>query len=884
MNRVRFVGTMYLALVAGLICASGLFAGEPPLRAEKVAEGAYPDLAVDTAGNVHLVYVRDGALYYRKYAADRAAWGDEQPTGLPAGMVHRSDPDVAIDSTGRPHVVVGSTYGWWNGAKWEQMVPGFERDTALAIDAQDNVYICKRDGAQKGYLGLLVRKAGAPAFDVLPDPDIAGGLPRGENNHVYGHVFTGPGKNEIHIVYRHGAPPAKCAYRTSRDGGKTWAGTGITADDFEAPSGLVAPDGTIYAVSGNGSVFQRGNAPDQWQALGRAVTATRRDLPALAADSKGALYAVGFGGRINIRTDGRWVGERRLPSQSGKPIGYVEAAGGKDCALVVWEEGDKINKEEAAGTSQIYFARLRPAALAALPEVPPASPPAAEGQQAAAKQPEKKTTPKPPSKPRIEGGTQRVGLWDRFEWMLRNPRTYADPYRDVTLEATYTRPDGSTVRFWGFYDGDGFWKIRFMPDQAGTWKFEARFSDGAPGASGQFECIKSDLPGMVCVYSPNPRWFGFKGGDPVLVRSFHVGDRFFAANWPDAERKTFLDWAQAQGYNMLSIASHYLNRNAEGRGRGWDTPALWPLNPDEYARMETILDDLAARRILVFPFAGFFGQSSNYPRNPADQELYIRYTLARIGCYWNLLFNVAGPEPNVGKVWMADADVQRLGRLIRKLDVFRHPVSVHNQTGDDPYRDSDWTDYGVLQGPKTTDRKRLSAGLLKNQHPAKPLYAQETLWSGNKNHPNYSDTDIRKNAYVINMCATSFCFADNGGGDSSAGFSGSMNPADRHPKHHDIVKAVWDFFASIPFHRMTPHPELVDNGWCLADPGRMVLVYLESPGTVNVKLSGGPYKVEWINAQNTKDRRAGGTTPDGKALKTPDGGDDWLLWLVRSEK
>ena len=49
--------------------------------------------------------------------------------------------------------------------------------------------------------------------------------------------------------------------------------------------------------------------------------------------------------------------------------------------------------------------------------------------------------------------------------------------------------------------------------------------------------------------------------------------------------------------------------------------------------MEAILDDLARRRMIVFPFAGFFGKSSNFPRDPADQELYVCYTLARIGCY-----------------------------------------------------------------------------------------------------------------------------------------------------------------------------------------------------------------------------------------------------------
>ncbi|MDH7571798.1 MAG: DUF5060 domain-containing protein, partial [Armatimonadota bacterium] len=352
----------------------------------------------------------------------------------------------------------------------------------------------------------------------------------------------------------------------------------------------------------------------------------------------------------------------------------------------------------------------------------------------------------------MEKGTT-VAQWGRFETALHNPRPYADPYGDVTLHTRFTRPDGTQVAFWGFYDGNQTWRCRFMPDQLGEWRWEAAFSDGSPGASGVFHCVPSSIPGMVCAHQANPMWFGYRGGRPLLLRGLHVGDRFFAANWPQEKRHAFLNWAERQGYNLLSIASHYLNRDAEGRGRGWDTPRLWPLDAAEYRRMEQILDELARRRFLVYPFAGFFGQRSHYPRNPADQERYLRYTLARVGPYWNVLLNVAGPEPNLPRPWMSAKDVARLGQQIRELDPFGHLLSVHNRTGDDPYRDSVWTSFGTLQGPKTTNRQELSRGLRESHHPAKPLLAQETLWSGNKYHPDYTDDDLRKNAYVIHLSA-----------------------------------------------------------------------------------------------------------------------------------
>jgi hypothetical protein len=471
-----------------------------------------------------------------------------------------------------------------------------------------------------------------------------------------------------------------------------------------------------------------------------------------------------------------------------------------------------------------------------------------------------------------------VKLWDRFEGSVTNSRSYADPYRDVDLAVTYTGPRGATVRFRGFYDGDKTWRFRFMPHLAGRWQYEARFSDGQPGARGSFEATPSDLPGTISQYAPNPIWFGFKGGRRALIRSFHVGDRFFARNWDAAARTRFLDWFQQQGYNTISIASHYLNRNVKERGQGWNTPDLWPLNAAEYRYMESILDDLHRRRIVVYPFAGFFGKESDFPRDPAEQERYIQYTLARLGAYWNVLLLVGGPEPLLKRnPHLTFDEVNRLGEAIRHNDVFGHMLSVHNATGSDPFKDQPWLTYGVLQGPKTLDPAVLSKGLLENHHPSKPLYAQETLWPGNTyGHPKYTPTHVRKNLWVALMSAAAVNFADMRG-SSSSGFSGSMDFSEKVQEWHDIAKRVWDFFDTLPFERMKPRQDLVDNGYCLAEEGREYLVYLDKPGAVAVRLAPGSWKAEWISGQDTKEVRAAGSVRPGQSLTTPDGGDDWLL-------
>jgi hypothetical protein len=495
---------------------------------------------------------------------------------------------------------------------------------------------------------------------------------------------------------------------------------------------------------------------------------------------------------------------------------------------------------------------------------------------------------------------QRVEIFQLFEIALENNRKYYDPFRDVELLLELRSPDGNKLLHYGFYDGENIWKIRFSPDKKGVWTYSAWFSDHTPGITGAFIGIETDKPGRVWKNGSNPFWLGKAGSPKTLFRSLHVGDRFFATNWDDPSdtddgnlRSQFLDWFQDNEYNMLSIASHYLNRQMEGRGEGWETPRLWPLDPSEYRKMEIILDDLYERDITVFPFAGFFGMEGNWPIDPLEQELYIKYTLARIGHYPNIIFSVAGPEPlflpKRYKGAMRMEDIIRLGSLIDSLDVHNHILTVHNQTQKTRYGDiwkaEPWYTMSTLQGPKTAaDRDLLYSGLSTNRLRNKPVYAQETLWAGNMYHPEYPDDVIRKNTYTILFAGAILNFADNDG-NSSSGFSGTLDLNSRHQHKHDIVHRVWDWFETIPFHRMTSRQDLVRGGFCLAEEGKRYYVYLGTIGKVTLHLDF-PYmfRSEWINAKDPLDIRQGPSVNTNTTFDSPSDGDDWILHVYASNE
>ncbi|MEM1094524.1 MAG: DUF5060 domain-containing protein [Bacteroidota bacterium] len=457
-------------------------------------------------------------------------------------------------------------------------------------------------------------------------------------------------------------------------------------------------------------------------------------------------------------------------------------------------------------------------------------------------------------------GQNTVGLWDQFEVEVPNATAYADPFRDVDLDVIYTRPDGTEHVFWGFYAADGLWKVRYMPDQLGRWTYRATFSDGAPGIEGHFDVVPSDLPGLVGHDVANPMWLGYRGGRHALVRSLHVGDRFFASNWPAADRTAFLDWAEAQDYNQLSVASFFLNRNVEGRGAGWETPGLWDSEagqpqPEAYTAAEAILGDLAERGMSIYPFAGFFGQSADYPQTTDAQEVYLRYTMARFGPYWNLLLNVAGPEPlwrpEAFKPGMSASEIIRLGQRIQSVNAFGHVLSVHNETGPDPFRYEAWHDYVTLQGGKEAPGPSVHRYIEQSHTGTKPVFAQEAFWPGNQWHA-CACTDaetLRRKAFLLLFAGTAINFADMDG-NSSSGFSGTLDLSLRNQMWHDEVKAAWDLIDTFPFYLMQPRRDMASAGYVLAEDGVRYVVYLPDASagtTLDLTAAPGTYRLRWYN-------------------------------------
>src|SRR5947208_1595679 len=90
--------------------------------------------------------------------------------------------------------------------------------------------------------------------------------------------------------------------------------------------------------------------------------------------------------------------------------------------------------------------------------------------------------------PALRGTKVAVEQWDCLELSFAGP-TDGNPFVDVELLARFIRGDES-VEARGFYDGKGTYRVRFCPDQTGTWHYETRSNARElHGQTGSFECV-----------------------------------------------------------------------------------------------------------------------------------------------------------------------------------------------------------------------------------------------------------------------------------------------------------------------------------------------------------------------------------------------------------
>jgi hypothetical protein len=276
-----------------------------------------------------------------------------------------------------------------------------------------------------------------------------------------------------------------------------------------------------------------------------------------------------------------------------------------------------------------------------------------------------------------------VEQWDVFEIALTGP-TDGNPFVDVRFTAAFT--DGSrTIEVNGFYDGDGIYRVRFMPDHPGEWRYETH-SNRWPltGRQGSFR-VTSPSPGN---HGPvgvrNTYHFAYADGTPFN----QIGTTSYTwIHRPEALQEQTLKTLAASPFNKLRMCvfpqAHGSKRMPPTRWPFVGTPQHWDFTrfePEFFRHLEKRIGELRelgieCDLILFHPYDD--DEDWGFETMPPEiDDFYLRYVVARLAAYRNLWWSMAN-EYDFLKT-KTDADWDRFFQIVAREDPYHHLRSIHN--------------------------------------------------------------------------------------------------------------------------------------------------------------------------------------------------------------
>src|SRR6185295_14203023 len=110
--------------------------------------------------------------------------------------------------------------------------------------------------------------------------------------------------------------------------------------------------------------------------------------------------------------------------------------------------------------------------------------------------------------PRVQASAVSLPCYDIFELAVEQPDAlYGNRFFDVSLDATFTSPEGVARPIHGFFFGGDTWKVRFRPDTPGAWRYRLVLTHAGAilhSVEGEFGCTPSTADAPVRRNPTNP--------------------------------------------------------------------------------------------------------------------------------------------------------------------------------------------------------------------------------------------------------------------------------------------------------------------------------------------------------------------------------------------
>ncbi len=516
-----------------------------------------------------------------------------------------------------------------------------------------------------------------------------------------------------------------------------------------------------------------------------------------------------------------------------------------------------------------------------------------------------------------------VPQWGRFEAAFSAAED-TSPDADFTVE--FTSPSGRRRTVPGFWDGGRTWRVRFLPDEEGTWRYRSRAKrdTGLDGQAGRFVCRKPDpktanllLRHGPVVVSANGRHLQHLDGTPFfwLADTVWTGPALSARDdWDtyleDRAKKHF----SAVQFNAL-CPWRAAATDAEGKTAFTGAKKV-RINPDYFRRLDARIDAINAHGLL----AALVLIWANKPDDPgnalpeADVIKLLRYQVARYGAH-HVLWILAGDNDYKGaqgEKW------RRIGNAVFGANRHPAPVATHPTGMNWPW--ADWRDEGWLtvlgyqsgHGDSPATLRWLHSGPPSDgwrKAPARPVINLEPPYEDHlayQSHKPHSAYNVRRAVYwsLLSTPTAGVTYGAHGL------WSWQRKPDQEPPDHKGTgiaktwrealdlpgsthVKYAADLFASLPWWQLRPYQELlvaqpggddpakyVAAAW--SDNGDLAVVYLPVGGEVRLKMDRleEGLKSEWFDPRTGKRKEAKG---DAGKYRAPDE-QDWVLVVRKAER
>ena len=271
-------------------------------------------------------------------------------------------------------------------------------------------------------------------------------------------------------------------------------------------------------------------------------------------------------------------------------------------------------------------------------------------------------------------------------------------------------------------------------------------------------------------------------------------------------------------------------------------------------------------------------------------DLLLRYWVARWGGFWNATFQPTS-EWEEG---YREEEILRIGQRLAELDGGRHLISVHSlKASRESVQRAGWYAYHTVQD-KLKDWNFAKYTWLVDlfRHVPKPILAHECLWEGNlyQREAGLDVDNLRRAAWVIALSGGQINYADEVVPPRRYQHRGDVNVFSERglampPQGllYPSLAHLARFMRSLPFWRLTPHPEWASTRCCLAEKGERYVAYAPKGGALRVNLTAmrGPWKARWFDPREGKWEAPFVGTGGREVLFHPPDEHDWVLVVER---